>query len=695
MAYSVEYILNIVAKNTEAINKTSGKVEALTKKTGAANSALKKLGGIAVAYFGINKIANYVNQSVQAYERQMVAETKLQQVMRNTMNATDEQINSIKGLAAAQQKLGVVGSGIQLAGAQELGTYLTQTDSLKKLMPVMNDMLAQQYGINATQEQAVQIGAMMGKVMDGQVGALSRYGYKFTEAQERILKYGTEQQRVATLAQVITASVGGMNAALAATPEGKLKQAANRMSDIRARVGGMWVAVKSAWLPVGEYFGSLMDRMVNWFEANREKILGTVGKIANGVITAINAVGKVIGWVIDNLGWLIATVGAFIVIYKTATIVVSGFLAVGKSLACIIKIVKVGTMSWAAAQKVLNLVVAAHPVGAYSLAITALVGVVAGAVFLFRKFNAQQNIAAKLTGNVAAKIGVEQREMNKLFEALKKTAPKSEERKRLLQEMNDKYPDFLDYQKLEIANENDLEDARKKANDELKRSIWLKSLDEKKMNAAEQILSGEQKVYSAIAAYNAKWDGKLKNFVPYSDMQINEAMDKIRSVVLSKIDSGEFKPGVFRGASDILVSNVLDEVFGGYKSPSGQIMYREKLGKIQGVNWYGLVDTMLDNLYGVKVLEDFGKARGITDSVLNAGGRSSKPGGGGGADINRATESIVTGGTKSTNITINIGKLFEDMNFTATDMKKNVKDMQDEVLDALLRVLNMSQSAAM
>ena len=48
-------------------------------------------------------------------------------------------------------------------------------------------------------EQAAQIGSMLGKVMEGQTGALSRYGYKFDEAQEKILKTGTEAERAAVL----------------------------------------------------------------------------------------------------------------------------------------------------------------------------------------------------------------------------------------------------------------------------------------------------------------------------------------------------------------------------------------------------------------------------------------------------------------------------------------------------------------
>ncbi|MDE6769575.1 MAG: hypothetical protein K2J78_07625 [Muribaculaceae bacterium] len=51
-------------------------------------------------------------------------------------------------------------------------------------------------------EAAAQIGSMLGKVIEGQTGALSRYGYKFDEAQEKILKYGTEAEKVAVLVKV-------------------------------------------------------------------------------------------------------------------------------------------------------------------------------------------------------------------------------------------------------------------------------------------------------------------------------------------------------------------------------------------------------------------------------------------------------------------------------------------------------------
>ena len=185
---------------------------------------------------GVQQLVGVFGQFSQAYADQEAAQTRLAVNMRNTMDAREEDIQSILDLVAAQQQLGVVGDEVQLVGAQELATYLSKKESLEQLIPVMNDMLVQQYGLNASQESAQNIATMLGKVMDGQVGALSRYGYKFDEAQEQVLKFGTEEQRAAVLTDVVTSAVGGMNAALAQTDAGKAKQMANNMGDLELPV---------------------------------------------------------------------------------------------------------------------------------------------------------------------------------------------------------------------------------------------------------------------------------------------------------------------------------------------------------------------------------------------------------------------------------------------------------------------------
>ncbi len=195
--------------------------------------------GISALQDSFGNISSLVSSLTADYAQQEIGEQKLATNMRNTMGARQEDVQSVLDLCSAQQQLGVIGDEVQLAGAQELATYLTKKESLLQLIPVMNDMLAQQYGLEASQENGAQIAAMLGKVMDGQVGALSRYGYKFDEAQEQVLKFGTESERVAVLAEVVESAVGGENAALAQTDSGKQQQLANALGDVREVLGSL------------------------------------------------------------------------------------------------------------------------------------------------------------------------------------------------------------------------------------------------------------------------------------------------------------------------------------------------------------------------------------------------------------------------------------------------------------------------
>ena len=230
-------------KLAKAIAQVKMKSEELQNSLINANQMAQVFEQVSSAVQGLQSA---MHELTEAYAVQSAAEARLEQVMRNTMGATNAEIQSIKELTAAQQELGVVGDEVQLSGAQELASYLSKKESLEALIPVMNDMIAQQYGYNATSESAIQIASMMGKVMDGQVKALSRYGYSFTEAQEEILKFGTEEERAATLAEVVESSVGGVNAALAATDYGKIVQANNKMGDLKETVGAIIAPAQKA-----------------------------------------------------------------------------------------------------------------------------------------------------------------------------------------------------------------------------------------------------------------------------------------------------------------------------------------------------------------------------------------------------------------------------------------------------------------
>lgn len=212
-------------------------------------SKLLGIGAIVGTAFSVNALRNYTKEAKQLWQQQEEAEVKLEAIMKQRMGATEESIKSIKEYASAQQELGVIGDEVQLAGAQQVATFINEADSLKTLIPAMNNLLAQQKGLNATASDAVSIGNLMGKALQGQTSALTRVGITFSEAEEQMLKYGTESQKAATLAQVITNNVGDMNAALAQTDAGRMKQVQNSMGDIKEQFGQAITQIEALFIP--------------------------------------------------------------------------------------------------------------------------------------------------------------------------------------------------------------------------------------------------------------------------------------------------------------------------------------------------------------------------------------------------------------------------------------------------------------
>lgn len=259
-------------------------IRRVKKTTDDLNSSMVNLASVTQAFQNISTaiggLSNVFSDLTSSYEFQEAAEVRLAQMMRNTMGASDAEVESIKTLCSAQQELGVIGDEVQLAAAQELATYLEMSSSLETLIPLMNDMAVQQYGVGASAESVTQIAAMMGKVMQGQTEALGRNGYRFSEAQKQILKYGDETERVAVLVEVCGSVVNGTNEAMANTPTGKLAQ------------------VRNAWGDIKEFLGSITIRLQKYIT-----LLSTAGQSVMGIkqlAAAFSAASKTLSGYLKN-----------------------------------------------------------------------------------------------------------------------------------------------------------------------------------------------------------------------------------------------------------------------------------------------------------------------------------------------------------------------------------------------------------
>lgn len=317
--------------------------------------------GIDAAQRSFGQLQSLMGDLAQSYQQQEIVETQLTTVMRQRMNATDAEIDSIKQLASEQQKLGVVGDEVQLAGAQQVATFLKEKSSIDTLLPAMNNLLAQQHGVNSSTSDAVSVANLMGKAMQGQVSALTRVGITFSEAEAQVLKYGTESERAAVLAQVITNNVGDMNAQLAATDSGKQAQLANKIGDIKEQLG----ALANGAMPFV--------------------------MIASSTITALSSITTLTAGIKTLTTTVYASVKAFAV--STAAVIKNKVATAAAAVAQ--KTVAIATKAWTAVQKVLNLVLSANPIG---IVITAIGGLVAALVAAYNNSEDFRNICNQVWG---------------------------------------------------------------------------------------------------------------------------------------------------------------------------------------------------------------------------------------------------------------------------------------------------------
>ena len=271
---------------------------------------------------------------IDSYEKQALAEQKLITTYKNRMGASKAAAQSTMELASALQKQGVIGDEVALSGAQALATYAKYPSTINTILPAMNNWLAAEKGMSATQEDAEAKAKILGKALNGNVGALGRLGIKLTEAQQEILKTGTEEQKAAVITDALNAKFGGMNQELANTDSGAIQQAKMTLGDMGEEIGKVLlpaVADLATW--IGEKLLPKIQTLISWFQQHPKvatfalalagitavlgpliMIFGSLVSMIGGVITIATALAPVIGAISAPVLAVVAAIAAAIAI---------------------------------------------------------------------------------------------------------------------------------------------------------------------------------------------------------------------------------------------------------------------------------------------------------------------------------------------------------------------------------------------
>lgn len=254
-------------KNTQGFESMSGKIVTLSAAFQLFNQAKAFISGVNAK----------INEYIQYTETQMQAEDQLAIITKQRMLLNNDEIRSLYDLAAAQQRVGVVGDEATIAAMSGIAAFVTQKSSIEALTPVMDDLAVKMYGYDVNASNMEAVSKALGKAMQGDVGQLSRMGIKINEVTKKRLMSLKEEERAIELARIIKSVTGDMNEEMAKTPFGQITQAQNRLGDSYEKLG-------AALLPLQANFIETWSNLVSF-------VVDKIDTIVPLALTAFTVIG--------------------------------------------------------------------------------------------------------------------------------------------------------------------------------------------------------------------------------------------------------------------------------------------------------------------------------------------------------------------------------------------------------------------
>lgn len=356
--------LETYRKNVSRVDTAHDKAARSAKRHASASGSMagavfKGVTGVAAAYIGVQQLGAAVRSVTQNTNERLAAEQRLQTLMGNVRGTTKKDIGQVKALAGAIQNYSTVGDDASVHGASQLATYQLQGKSIRKLMPALADLAVGTYGVNVSQEQMQQSANLLGKVFTGQIGALRRVGINFDKHQEKILKTGNEQQKVAMLTKVVAKNYGNLARQMSQTPEGRIIQLKNAWGDFQEEIGLRVLPLVTRLL---NWLGPKLPGMMAAGTRALDKTMYIMGLVSPIFKAIYDAGAKTFKFLKDNWSWM----GPIIKGAAGAMAFWYGWLLITGG----------AIKALTAIQWLLNVAMNANPVGLFVLALGVLAGVV-------------------------------------------------------------------------------------------------------------------------------------------------------------------------------------------------------------------------------------------------------------------------------------------------------------------------------
>ena len=275
----VDNVSTVVSQINQQMKNAERSAGNLTTKLLGVSSALQIF---SFAKTKVDMLTNSVSGLVGEYQHQLEMETRLATVMQARFGANSSTISAMKDVLKQQELATGYSYEMLTNGAQELATYITDAKTLKGLMPVLANM-AKQGGVNSEQGM-MSYATMLGKVMGGDMGGMSKRGYIFTDAEKQAFKLMNEEQKLAFITKTVNESIGQQAGMLNALNAQSVQTISVQLANMRKELGG-------ALKPLQDMFNLVTMKWKLAFYEDILKALQFIQKHINGVVIALGALG--------------------------------------------------------------------------------------------------------------------------------------------------------------------------------------------------------------------------------------------------------------------------------------------------------------------------------------------------------------------------------------------------------------------
>lgn len=325
------------SKGLDAADKATGRWSSGAQKAG------KVAGGILAA--GVGAAAVAIGKGTQSAIEDAAAQARLAKALENSAGATSTQVKAVEDwISKTALATGVADDDLRPAFEKLVGA----TGDVGKAQSLMTTAMDTAAARGISLEQVTKA---LEKAQNGQVSGLSRLGISTEDAAGKMIGMDEAVKR-------LNETYGGQAAVAADTLAGKQARLKVAYDEIMETIG-------AKLLPVLTTLAEKVMVLVTWISENL-RVVGILAGVLGGFLATVWAVG-----------------------------------AATKAWATIQAVVKGATVAWTVAQKALNLVLRANPIG---LVITAIGLLVAGLILAYNKSETFRNIVNGVMGAVRGAI---------------------------------------------------------------------------------------------------------------------------------------------------------------------------------------------------------------------------------------------------------------------------------------------------